>query len=219
MLASEREEAARRLQAEKEAAAAASAALKDMSDACSPAGELGLTPYLDIVRVQRSIPDMCFEVVPCYDRLFVWQVGRADERETYHKDGLIVMPEGTKKRVHQETPQGIVVGAGLKALDNLRTNGIDLGHHITFIRLAPYRIPVGTYGGQEFHLVVMSAGDVVGSAELSLAIKQGWAKRAQTDGDEPFTHWDFSEAPEDEPAFAGCRTQLRPQVPFIGEDY
>jgi len=130
----------------------------------SPAGSLGLPSLLDERRLRFAIPDGAFRTQAVFDRILVWQVSDW-EGETYG-DTMIVMPELAKARTQEAAPRGILISAGQLALDGLRSNGIELGHVVRFIRLAPWRMRVDTIGGQEQHALILRSGDLIGSEDL-----------------------------------------------------
>ena len=114
--------------------------------------------------------DEYFEDQPVYDRVYVSQVSR-HANETVG-DGKIIMPDVVQMREEQQACLGIIVGAGLKALDELASHGMAPGHLVRFVRNLVFRIPVATIGGKDFWLLVLEAGDIVGSCDLALNIKE-----------------------------------------------
>jgi len=91
--------------------------------------------------------------------------------DKFEADSLIHMPESTQQREKAKAPQGIIVSAGLTALDQLRSHGIDVGHKILFCHAAPYHIRYDTVLGLEQHLIILSAADIIGSADLATNLK------------------------------------------------
>jgi hypothetical protein len=81
------------------------------------------------------------------------------------------MPHVAKRRTKEEAPRGILVSAGLKALDNLNSNGIDVGFRVHFIRTAPWRMPITMVNGKEFYLMILRDGDILGSEDTMLNLK------------------------------------------------
>ena len=81
------------------------------------------------------------------------------------------MPESTQMRERNRAPHGIVISAGLLALDQLRSNGCDLGHRVLFCHAAPYHIRYDVVEGQEFHLIILNAGDIIGSEDFASSLK------------------------------------------------
>lgn len=151
-------------------------------------------PMPKLLNERRSkylIIDEFFEYQAVFDRIYVHQVSR-HQGDTVGS-GLIVMPETTKDREKETACLGIIVSAGLKALDELRSHGIDLGHLVNFVRLSPYRVPVTTIAGRDFNLLVFSAGDVVGSCDLALNLKERTVRtvaRELDDGSRVHVHVD-----------------------------
>lgn len=131
----------------------------------SPPGALGLDAALEKARLEHGIPDSAFKIQAVFDRVLVLQVAMQDG-ETY-KDSKIILAETTRDREMRKAPNGIIVSAGLKALDILRSNGMDLGHKIIFTHSAPYFVRFDNILGQDQHLVVLQAGQITASYDLS----------------------------------------------------
>ena len=134
-------------------------------------GTLGLPECLDEVRIEFGIPDAAFKVQAAFDRCLVWQFsGHAGQ--TFTPGGLLLMPDTVATRERNETPRGILVSAGLTALDQIRSHGIELGDIVIMMKLAPYHMPIGFVAGVQRHLVVLAAGDIVGSESLAVRMKE-----------------------------------------------
>ena len=141
----------------------------------APPGTFGLPPLLEARRLEYGIVDQAFEQEALFDRIYVWQIPRTGG-DTY-EGTMIVRPEQGKRREENETPRGIIISAGLKGMDNLRSNGVDLGHIVNFIRASPWRMPIGTINGVEIPpLMVMRDGDLVSSDDLATARRKGKVK-------------------------------------------
>lgn len=138
-------------------------------------GGLKLPELLEARRWEYLIPDGMFAVQAAYDRILIAQISSAP-RETFVEGGTLIMPATTQARVTEEASRGIVVSAGLVALDNLRSNGIDVGHIIRFIRNAPWRMEVDNVEGHVIHALVMRDGDVIASEDLATALRKGECK-------------------------------------------
>jgi hypothetical protein len=136
----------------------------------SPAGALGLPPLLDKRRREYGIPDAAFASRAVYDRVFVWQIW-VHQEDTYLPGGAIVQPANFREGDLRENPHGIILSAGLGALDSLRSNGIDLGHHVSIIHVQPWRMPVGIKDSEG--VLMLQAGDITGSFDLELALRSG----------------------------------------------
>ncbi len=142
----------------------------------------------------HTIPDCAFSIQSIYDRVLVYQLG-VDE----FKDGkagagsLIHIPEATEDREKSECPRGVIVSAGPRALDILKTNGLKLGETAHFLRESPYRIRVGIEAGKPVYLICLTAKDFIGSAELADRIEAGevsmeYMTDKDKDGDEYCEH-------------------------------
>lgn len=139
----------------------------------SPKGKLKLPPLLDKRRIEWGIIDSAFDTTCGYDRIHVWQIPETDKSETFIEGGRIITPETAKRRIDDEASRGVLVSAGLTALDNLRSHGFDLGHIVRFVRLAPWRIRIGSIEGMEMQVLVMRDGDLTASEDLTQALRRG----------------------------------------------
>ena len=142
-------------------------ARKKMSDR----GKLGLPELLEKRRWEYAIPDSAFQEQAIYDRCHVWQVSQF-QGETYG-DTHIYMPDTAKKRELESNPRGILVSAGPAALDALRSNGVELGHLVTFIELSPMRTRQDISEGHEEHIIILSASDVTSSKDFQDELRSG----------------------------------------------
>jgi hypothetical protein len=136
----------------------------------SPPGALGLPKLLDERRLEYGITDGAFSRQAVFDRVFLWQIPM-QKGDKFESDSLIHMPESVQQREKARAPQGIVVSAGLRALDELRSHGIDLGHKILFCHAAPYHIRYDSVLGLEQHLIIVLAGDIIGSEDLATNLR------------------------------------------------
>ena len=139
--------------------------------AMSPPGALGLPELLEKRRWEYGITDGAFAFQPFHDRILVWQTSRARTRES--KTSLIELSDIGQKRIKESNPEGILVAAGLEALDQLRMNGIDLGHMVSFVRQAPWRKVVDYVEGKEFYVMIFRSGDLIGSEDLVRLMREG----------------------------------------------
>lgn len=134
-------------------------------------GHFKIPPLLEQRRIEANIPDGFFEFQMAFDRILIFQLSQ-DQGETYG-DTLIIKPEAVAAVQHREAPKGVLVGAGLRALDNLKSNGIDVGHVITFINNAPWHMRLGNIKGHDYYGLVMRDGDITGSEDLATNLQEG----------------------------------------------
>lgn len=141
-----------------------------------------LPPLLEARRLEHGIPDGAFEQDATFGRVLLWQVP-LNAGDTFVKDGKILMTENRKDKERDSAPRGIIVTAGLSALDYLRSNGMDLGHIISFVRLSPYELQCDTVArGIPQHLKVIQVGDIIASVDLKQALRTGEARVVCEDG-------------------------------------
>lgn len=158
----------------------------------APPGALNLPALLEERRVQYGLPDHLFDAQASFGFVLVYQITRLSG-ETYG-DSRIVRTQANQDREAKEAPRGIVVSAGLDALDKLRSNGIDLGHIVLFSRSVPYRASMGIAGLKEQHLIVLQAGDIFASEDTATAMFEGHAKVAiSTDAETQFDYHHYQD--------------------------
>lgn len=144
-----------------------------LRESMAPPDSLGLHPLLEKRRWEHGIPNGAFKHQAAYDRVLVQQVIGEQEAKGTYGGGLIQMTDRAKQREKESYPRGVIVSAGLQALDVLRSNGMDLGHVITFVRLAPWRMRVETVAGIEYHLMVLRVGDIIASEDTASELRSG----------------------------------------------
>ncbi len=148
----------------------------------SPAGALKIaelrSELLEKERLEKRLPDELFLQQPFNDRILVYRFSE-NQGKTFVPGGVIEMPDTVKEKKQNQVPRGILIAAGLGALDTLRSNGIDLGHTITLLRNVPWRIVCCDISGVEFALLVLRDGDVIGSETLQENLASGEVKIAQ----------------------------------------
>jgi hypothetical protein len=148
---------------------------KELKRRMAKRGKLGLPPTLDARRLKYGVPNGAFKIAPIYDTVYVFQLPTADGT-TFQEGGAIEMPQAAMQQIVNESPRGLLVAAGLRALDELRSNGVDVGHIVQLHRLSPYRLYVDTIAGYRFTLVMLRAGDIRGSEDLQAALAAGECK-------------------------------------------
>lgn len=169
-------------------------------------------PLLERRRRQHLIPDGAFKQAASFDRILVWQL--AQNESANYGDTMILMPEASQKRTEEEAPRGILISAGLGALDTLRANGIDLGHIVTFIRHAPWHMKVDTIQGHDLYALMLRAGDITGSEDLAKALGAGTCHIAERETE----HEDGVVVREHYYVDADGKSWA-PTMPVIGDDY
>jgi len=99
---------------------------------------------------------------PVFDRIFVYPLGDKDQEEKFEGTNII---KPTQSKDLYGASRGIIVKAGIKALDILWSHGIELGHTVLVARLSPWE---RKYEGKgRIHKVmVLRASEIVSSEDL-----------------------------------------------------
>lgn len=149
----------------------------EVSKRLSPRGKLNLPRLLDERRLQYGIVDRAFtHHRALFDCVLVYQIPQF-EGDTYG-DGKIVMPEPGKRREELESARCVVVSAGQKALDELRSHGVDLGHIVHVCKHTPLRQRIDMVNGHAHYLLMVRPGDLTDSEDLAQAFVSGDVKIA-----------------------------------------
>lgn len=140
----------------------------------SPPGVLNLPPLLEARRLEFGITDGAFREQAAFERILIHQLPLAHELGSRVGSGVLYRPEDSESAAKRSSCRGIIVSAGLRALDDIRTNGMDLGHIIQFIHLVPFSIPVDYLDNGELRsLLNLNAGDILASEDLALQLRTG----------------------------------------------
>lgn len=138
----------------------------ELEKSLAPLGTFNIPMLLDKRRFEYGIPNGCFEHYPAFDKVYIWQV-TLTERRTYADGGAIIKPDAIVASDRNTAPRGIIVSAGLQALDSLRSTGIDVGHIVRFKKFSPFIQPVGEIKGVQMTVMVIRDGDIVSSEDLA----------------------------------------------------
>lgn len=143
----------------------------------SPPGALGLPPLLEARRMEWGITDGAFDCQAAYDRILIFQIPQKGfEKGMYGGESRLIVPENAQELRKRQAPRGIIVSAGLKALDELRSNGMELGDIVMFNHVAPWRVETDVIGGKMHYLLVMHTGHIIGSEDTARRLRNGELK-------------------------------------------
>lgn len=138
----------------------------------SPPGALGLPALLDERRIAWGITDGAFAIQAAFDKVLIYQIPpRHFEKGTWGAGSKILMPDAARDAQARTAPRGIIVSAGLKALDELVTNGMQVGDIVCFNHVAPWRVETDVIGGKVVPLLVMHTGHLVGSEDTARRLR------------------------------------------------
>src|SRR3990167_5395868 len=116
---------------------------------------------------------------PAFDRIAVVVVPEDKAaRDSFIKGGVIVKPKQTKDWETNTSARGVLVAAGLGALDVLRSHGMEVGHVVWVARLSPWRhvIERSEKTGGDVEMLFMRVGDIVGSEDTLKTVQAGELK-------------------------------------------
>ncbi len=151
-----------------EKAMIAEAIAQKLEDSLKPLGHFNIPELLDKRRFEYAIPNGAFQQYPAFDKVYIWQLNLTPRRE-FVEGGQLVKTDMRIAADRNTAPRGIIVSAGLAALDSLRSSGFDLGHIVRFKKFAPFIQPVEEIDGQELTVMVIRDGDIVASEDLAAA--------------------------------------------------
>lgn len=135
-----------------------------------PPGSLNLPPLLEARRLEYMLPAGCFDAQCLWDYVMVVQLENSGDSKS---QGDIVLPVAHGEARRKTLCTGILVNAGLNALDKLRSNGVDLGHFVVFARHTPWARELDKLG--EFPTVGLdlTVTDIRQSLDLELHRRAG----------------------------------------------
>jgi co-chaperonin GroES (HSP10) len=122
---------------------------------------------LDKRRKEWGIPDITFQ--PMDNNVIVWRLPPL----TTSPSGLLHLPEDARS----PHIKGVVLAMGPRAMDVLKSNGIEEGHIVVFARFAGWETKDHTAHqklGSE--VLIIKDRDIIGSDELKAELKSGKAK-------------------------------------------
>lgn len=150
--------------------------------------ELKLPPLLEQRRQHYGIPDGVFKVEASFDRVIVFPIDMFDGEEAEKTTGGLFKPNSTKQRELQEGHRGVLISAGLTALDRLASHGYELGHVVHTNKNVPFARCCEKFNSFEVFYLAMRDGDLLGSEDLREQLRTGEAKIVDVGGDDAFNH-------------------------------
>lgn len=134
----------------------------------------GAIPPLLAKRIREyDIPDAPGQAM--FHRILIYQIpDDASARETFAEKGRIVMPETTKAVKKDRSPRGVIVSAGLQALDYMRDHGMELGEMVWFSPHVPTRFDVNRLAdGRQALFFFMAVSDIIVSQDTPERLASG----------------------------------------------
>jgi hypothetical protein len=97
-----------------------------------------------------------------FERVLIYRIpdeGAANEK--FGEDSLIFKPDSRKAVDVSRSPRGVIVSAGLQAMDILRGNGMQIGDLVWFAPHVPTRFETGRDDRGPIEFFFMNVGDIV----------------------------------------------------------
>jgi len=115
-------------------------------------GELGIPPW---------------PAQAMFERVLIYRIPDEEAASETYGETQILKPETRVAVDKSRSPRGIIVSAGLRALDIMRSNGMRLGELVWFSPHVPTRFEVAKDdGGQPVEFYFMNVGDVIMSEDV-----------------------------------------------------
>jgi hypothetical protein len=157
----------------------------------SPPEVLKLPAKLEAARQKHGIPDGFFRTCAGFDRIFVFPLDAFDderkEAPTF-PGSSIYRPEITQRKDQQEGYRGVLISAGLTAMDRLMSHGYELGDIVMTNKNVPFARRVEQLEGFDMFVLVMRDGDLAGNETLQEDIRAGRRRVVDVGGDSGYSH-------------------------------
>lgn len=106
---------------------------------------------------------------PAFDRVFVYPLAGKTNDETFEGTSII-KPKVSRDKL--DAARGVLVKAGLKALEHLWSHGFELGHIVLFARFSPWQYRYER--AKRMHdVVIVRTSELVGSEDLEEDVISG----------------------------------------------
>lgn len=155
---------------------------KLIKEKMSPPGGLRLPEKLEAARLKHGIPDGFFRACAGFDRIFVFPLDPFDQDEKI-PGSMLYRPQITQKKDLQEGFRGVLISAGLTAMDRLMSHGYELGDIVMTNKNVPFARRVELLEGEPMFVLVMRDGDLAGNETLQADILAG-RRRVMDAGDD-----------------------------------
>ena len=99
---------------------------------------------------------------PVYDRIYVYPLGDKDSDERY--DGTSII-KAQRVQDKYTASRGVIVKAGIGALEQMWSHGVELGHIVLVARLSPWERKYEA-AGAEHSVLVLRSSEIVASEDL-----------------------------------------------------
>lgn len=151
----------------------------------SPPEVLKLTARLERMRQRYLIPDGAFKSQATFDRIYVYPIDPFDDAEKI-PGSFLFRANLTRMKDMQEGHRGVLISAGLTAMDRLASHGYELGDIVTTNKNVPFARRCEVIEEEQLFYLVMRDGDLAGNESLMERIRAG--ERIIADAGDEFTY-------------------------------
>ena len=141
-----------------------------------------------------------------FERVLIYIVPSEEEAsETFAPGGAIIKPDTKREIDKARSPRGVIVSAGLAAMDILRGNGMQVGEVVRVAPFVPYRYDCGKDSeGRPIEFMFCNVADVVLSEDIlqrladgELEVKGSNGKHVYVYEDEPLQRAEPTHSPDE----------------------
>lgn len=140
----------------------------------APLGQTDLPAFLDKRRVEYQLPNELFVHQACGNRVLFYPMGIEGDKK--FEGTSIIMPDFADTRDKKMTPKGLLVSAGIEAMDYMVDQGIELGDIIWHDAPSPTRVHCCWILRRQFVLYEVPIESIVADMDLRHRIMHGWVE-------------------------------------------
>lgn len=161
---------------------------EQIKERMSPPGALKLPPLLEAHRLKYGIPDGAFKSQALFDRIHVFPIDFGEGEAVEKTSGGLWKPNTTKLRDKQEGNRGVIISAGLTAMDRLMSHGVEIGDVVVTNKNVPFARRCEEISEHVMFYLVMRDADLASDETLVERIRAGEVRITDVGGPEAYSH-------------------------------
>lgn len=154
----------------------------------SPPGALGLPPALEAARLKYGIVDGAFRTQALFDRIHVFPIDHEEGELVEKTAGGLYKPAATQLKDKQEGNRGVLISAGLTAMDRLMSHGVEIGDVVITNKNVPFARRCGDIQMHAMHYLVMRDADLASDESLQERIRAGQQRITDVGTPDAYSH-------------------------------
>lgn len=154
----------------------------------SPPGALGLPPLLEAQRLKYGITDNALRSQALFDRIHVFPIDHEEGELADKTAGGIIKPHSKKLRDKQEGNRGVLISAGLIAMDRLMSHGVELGDIVVTNKNCPFARRCDELSKEWVYYLVMREADLASDETLLERMRAGEQRVVDLGGELGYQH-------------------------------